>query len=93
MNAKEELQGELEGASIVAAKIELYGDSFTLKAGHSKEELQKFWEWMDQSYDNGWGYQNLSGTVWLSEGRLAGTGEYDGSRWWETKKRPELPSP
>ena len=92
MNARKELQEELEGTSIIAAKIELYGDSFTLKAGHSKEELEKFWEWMDQSYDSGWGGQNLFGTVWLSEGEgWLERGEYDGSEWWETKKRPELP--
>ena len=90
MNAKEELQEELEGATIIAAKIKLYGDSFVLKANHSKEELEKFWEWIDQSYDNGWGGQNLFGTVWLEDSWLE-RGEYDGSEWWETKKRPELP--
>lgn len=92
INAKEELQEELKGASIIAAKVKLHGNSFTLKAGHSEKELKEFWEWMDQSYDDGWGFQNLFGTVWLSqeEGWLE-RAEYDGSEWWAARKRPELP--
>lgn len=90
INGKEELQKELKGATIIAAKVKLYGETFTLKAGHSKEELQKFWEWMDRRYDDGYGGQNLFGTVWLEDSWLE-RAEYDGSEWWAARKRPPLP--
>lgn len=98
-NAKRELIGALNGGKIKCASI-THGSSWDedshskhiLKVGYSKEELDVFLESLDFKYDNGYGGQELYGTVWLKDGESWLTrGEYDGSEWWEYNKLPEIP--
>lgn len=46
---------------------------------------------VDVEYDNGFGVQELYGTVWFKDGTWAEREEYDGSEWWDIKVRPALP--
>ena len=46
---------------------------------------------LDFQYDNGYGIQQLSGTIWLINGDWFERGEYDGSEWWEYKTCPQIP--
>ena len=46
---------------------------------------------LDFQYDNGFGIQWLTGTIWMVNGDWIERGEYDGSEWWEYKKCPLIP--
>lgn len=47
---------------------------------------------LDFEYDNGYGGQEIDGTIWFTDGTWATRGEYDGSEWWELRQCPELPT-
>lgn len=99
-HAAEELKRCIKSDVVVCAEI-IYGDDrFTedddvliakLKQGFTPEEEEIFWNTLDFSYDNGYGGQELFGTVWLENGAWLTRGEYDGSEWWEYHKYPEIP--
>ena len=42
-------------------------------------------------YDNGFGGQELFGTIWYTDGTWADRGEYDGSEWWQNNVCPIVP--
>lgn len=52
---------------------------------------QEFLEAINVNYDNGYGGQELFGTVWFTDGTWSTRGEYDGSEWWEHHSCPPLP--
>jgi hypothetical protein len=102
-NAKNELRRVLKANNvsikeIIAADI-VYGLFFTeqadkaikLPVGATKEDKKVFWEMLDFDYHDGYGTQNLFGTVWLTEGRWLTRGEYDGSEWWDFHSYPPIP--
>jgi hypothetical protein len=106
-NAKEELLGHLErNKSIVKCatincslsnwyREELTEDrrSIDLKEGYTQEEYEEFLHRLDFEYDNGYGGQQVYGTVWLmEENTWIERGEYDGSEWWEYKQCPKIPN-
>jgi hypothetical protein len=47
---------------------------------------------LDFEYDNGYGGQELYGTVWLVDETWLSRGEYDGSEWWEHNVLPVIPA-
>lgn len=64
-----------------------------LKEGYSVEEYKEFLNKLNFEYDNGYGGQELFGTIWLKEeGCWYERGEYDGSEWWEYRECPQVPS-
>jgi len=64
----------------------------TLREGHSIGEYEEFLHKLDFEYDNGYGGQELFGTIWLAkENTWLERGEYDGSEWWEHKECPQIP--
>jgi len=91
INAKTELLEDLKDGEVLAATVMHMGKKFILKRGHSENDWLQFLEQLDFNYDNGWGRQELYGTVWLWDDTWMERGEYDGSEWWEHKKLPELP--
>jgi hypothetical protein len=94
INAKNELMGELEDAGkpeILCAAIECRGRSFDLGIGHSKEDSDRFMDSLDFIYNNGFGGQELDGTIWLKDGRWIDRAEYDGSEWWVLREAPQIP--
>ena len=80
--------------SIAFAKVQ-YGDGFdealllTLRSNRTREEELEFLEGLASiEYDNGYGGQELFGTIVYKDGTWLERGEYDGSEWWEYRKLP-----
>lgn len=104
MNAKEELQEILKqykennGLDLVCAEIryeEEWGkntNNIVLKVGHTKEQAEAFYNQLNFKYNNGYGSQELFGTVWLTYGVWLSRWEYDGSEGWQVNKCPNIPS-
>ena len=105
-NAKQELLGHLERnksvikcATIWCGIYHWYHDelaedrrSINLREGYSIGEYEEFLHRLDFEYDNGYGGQQVYGTVWLmEEGTWIERDEYDGSEWWDYKKCPPVP--
>ena len=92
VNAKLELLEAIKGIEVFAATI--YHSSrgtFLLKQHHSYNNWLRFLEQLDFDYDEGYGGQELEGTVWLLDRTWLERREYDGSEWWEHKVLPPLP--
>tara|TARA_R110002020_G_scaffold36503_4_gene109773 strand:+ start:1082 stop:1420 length:339 start_codon:yes stop_codon:yes gene_type:complete len=62
-----------------------------LPVGFTKEEYDNFIKKLDVEYDDGYGGQELFGTIWLKDGTWMDRGEYDGSEWWNHQVCPEIP--
>lgn len=63
----------------------------SLKVGYSSEDFENFLDQIDFEYDNGFGCQELFGTIWYEDGTWSSRGEYDGSEWWEYNSCPKIP--
>ena len=65
---------------------------YNLKEGYTKEEYEEFLNKLDFEYNEGYGGQELYGTVWLMKPNTwLSRGEYDGSEWWEYNECPSVP--
>ena len=101
INAKEEFLNLCKEKTVLCARItfEYWSNekgivetpSINLKCRYTPEDLQEFLNKLDFEYDNGYGLQQLFGTVWFEDGTWATRGEYDGSEWWEIHTRPDIP--
>lgn len=96
MNAQVEFINIVGTKEILCAIVskEIWGEKnkiAILKIAHSKEEYNQFLQSLDYSYSNGYGGQEIFGTIWFVDGTWADRGEYDGSEWWEHHKCPEVP--
>ena len=96
-NAKQELldavkdTAKIKCASIRYGRWEDEASQKTLKLNHSEEDYNEFLNSLDFTYDDGYGGQELYGTVWLEDGTWLSRGEYDGSEWWEHNVLPDIP--
>ena len=101
INAKEELLNfvsKSDGGKNKVVKIKCVEINFPsrelnifLKVGYSISEFENFMSKLDIMYDNGYGGQELYGTVWLDNNTWLTRGEYDGSEWWKHHKLPQIP--
>lgn len=99
MNAKDELTRVVAGTdtnirgAFISYELDYQADPkcFELKEGHAEVELDAFLDSLDFEYDDGYGGQQLFGTVWLTDGTWLERGEYDGSEWWEHRVCPTIP--
>jgi hypothetical protein len=90
MNAKEELIEHIADRKvkyIYIAHGRTYNDNLVVIQGTLEEVLPR----LNFKYDNGFGGQELEGTIWYEGGTWSERGEYDGSEWWEHRKCPECP--
>lgn len=100
MNAREEFLKHIEDRKVICAEIckgaEYYDPEerivTRLKLNYSDKDYKKFLRRLNFGYDDGYGGQNLYGTIWYDDGSWSERGEYDGSEWWEYKKCPEIPT-
>ena len=102
MNAKAELCSILENYGVTIKCAQITADPYfndentvkpcSLKVGHTIEELMTFLETLNITYDNGYGGQNLFGTVWLTNNDWLTRDEYDGNEWWEYHTIPGIPT-
>ena len=88
MNAKEELIKHVAGKEVAFVSIvfnkNIMNDIIVIKG-----ELEEVLPLLDFDYDNGYGWQELFGYIWYTDGTWSERGEYDGSEWWEDKKIPD----
>jgi hypothetical protein len=99
MNAKEELQKSVGKHTIRCCEIkrEFWDGNKTitieyiLKDNYTQEEKKEFLESLNFEYDDGCGYQEIFGVVWLNDFAWMRRAEYDGVEWWEIFKLPSIP--
>ena len=95
MNAKKEFIGHTFNKSVKCAMITFggYDDSvrYTLPCAWNKEEYDTFLKSIDREYDDGYGGQELFGTIWYTDGTWSSRWEYDGSEGWEYNHVPTIP--
>jgi len=88
MNAKKELidhVGDREVKYVRVVREVSYDNKVTIE-GTLDDVLPR----LDFEYDNGFGIQELTGTMWYSDGTWSERGEYDGSEWWAHRECPPL---
>ena len=89
--------GEIKCAMISVCTEKYNDDTDTvnveaeLKVGFTKADYDNFIKKLDVEYDDGYGSQELFGTVWLKDGTWMDRGEYDGSEWWNHQVCPDVP--
>lgn len=99
INAMQEFKDVSDGKNVVCATISLgnpdspwcESETFNLKIGYSSVDFASFLSYIDFDYDNGYGGQELFGTIWFEDGVWASRGEYDGSEWWDVNVVPDIP--
>ena len=62
-----------------------------LKQGYDDYDYMAFMSDLDFNYNNGYGSQELYGTVWFTNGIWMDRHEYDGSEYWSIHKYPAIP--
>lgn len=96
MNAQTEFLEFVEGLPLRCAVV-WFGSTFekstqyVLPENFTEEEYKTFLSSINFEYDNGYGSQELFGTIWFKDGSWAERAEYDGSEWWEHLTVPEVP--
>ena len=87
INAKEELMEHIADKEVelvrIAVRRSYYDDCHNIEGS-----LDQVLPQLDFEYDAGYGGQFLFGYIWYADGTWSERGEYDGSEWWEYKKRP-----
>ena len=97
MNAKEEFLKHVSKKQVLCSIIKKekdYGNYKTvaiLKKGFENKDYDLFLQNLNFDYDNGYGRQELFGSIWYTDGTWSERGEYDGSEWWDYKIPPEIP--
>ena len=64
---------------------------FALKQGYTPAQYEDFLNQLDFKYDDGYGTQEVFGTLWFTNGTWAIRYEYDGSEWWKLVEKPPIP--
>lgn len=97
-NAKKEFIEHIANSRVKCAEISHgrdYGPDpkqrFILAVGFDEEQFKRFVSSLDFDYYNGFGGQELFGTIWYEDGTWSSRGEYDGSEWWEYNVCPPIP--
>jgi len=94
INAKKEFIEITKGFKIIAAYIsfDTWKDSDVIKLNplYSDNEYDIFIKNMDREYDDGYGSQNLFGTIYCEDNVWMTRVEYDGSEWWIINKCPNM---
>jgi hypothetical protein len=99
INAKDEILNHISNkpkikcVSIQFTKFqyELVPHYINLETAWDGDEWEIFIDRLSFEYNNGYGSQNLTGTIWYIDGTWSRRCEYDGSEWWEYISCPEIP--
>lgn len=87
-NAKEEFLKSTMNCNIIAAVISVGGNDAILYRYYTQKQYESFLDKIDVEYDDGFGCQELFGTIWCSDNIWFDRGEYDGSEWWQIHQYP-----
>jgi len=98
-NAKSEFLNHINGFKVKCAVVEFFDLKVEpehtvyaeLGCAYTQEEYDRFLEEIDREYNDGYGSQELYGTIWYEDGTWSERGEYDGSEWWSHVFHPEIP--
>jgi hypothetical protein len=90
MNAAQELLKHIESRTVMYVQIshELDWDTNENIEGTLEQVLPR----LNFVYSDGYGHQELHGTIWYTDGTWSDRGEYDGSEWWQHHVCPSLPA-
>jgi hypothetical protein len=93
MNAKQEIIDHLSNirSRPLCAKITHIPETFILTTGWDEADFAAFLQSLDFEYDDGYGTQELFGTIWHEDGSWSERSEYDGSECWAYKCSPTIP--
>lgn len=69
----------------------LYPDHIKLEDPMRALAIEEFLSAIDVEYYNGYGVQELYGTIWYTDGTYSDRHEYDGSECWAYHRPPALP--
>lgn len=98
-NAKEEIIKHINDRKVIYIDMEIVSMEIDIDDGgiienvkNIKGTLEEVLPLLDFQYDNGFGYQEVYGTIWYEDGTTWSEREsYDGREWWVHRVRPELP--
>ena len=96
-NAREEFIKHVGSREVLCARIATgeyeWQDirTFLLKKDYTALDYSYFLTQLDYRYDNGYGGQELFGTIWYKDGTWSIRAVYDGDEWWEHVSKPEIP--
>lgn len=65
-------------------------DYIELRPDHTEEEYKTFLEWLNFWYDDGYGMQEVGGTVMFTDNTWLYRYEYDGAECWRMASVPEF---
>lgn len=88
-NAKQELIAHIGDREVELVRL-VFGTSYDDDRKKIEGKLEDVIPELDFEYYNGFGAQYLYGYIWYTDGTWSERGEYDGSEWWEYKRRPAL---
>jgi hypothetical protein len=94
-NCKKDFLDEVGTKIVKCAKIERgkYEDAKVsiLPFMFTKKQWIQFLADINYQYDDGYGVQEVFGTIWYKDGTWSERAEYDGSEWWAYKSCPPIP--
>ena len=90
INAKQELVEHIGDREVKYVSVTV-GDEFSEVTKHIEGTLPEVLPQLDFCYNNGYGGQELYGTIWYTDGTWSARNQYDGSEWWVYRKCPEVP--
>jgi hypothetical protein len=97
INCKEEFLEETKDKVVKCAFLRKvhyareFETEFILAPGFNQSSYDSFLQALDFDYDDGFGSQEIDGTIWYTDGTWSERFEYDGSECWQYKCCPEIP--
>lgn len=91
INCKMEFLEEKKGLDILCAEIIRDKIRAFLPIGFTPVEYSLFLIAIDFNYDQGYGWQEVCGTIWYKDRTWSERAEYDGSEWWARISYPKIP--
>ena len=101
MNCRQEFVDHVAEKSVLCAFVdkrtgyddqgEQTYDCHSLPMFYDDSVYKTFLKSLDFEYDDGYGGQEVYGTIWYTDGTWSERGEYDGSEWWSFQSCPAIP--
>lgn len=91
MNAKQELLEHIQDRQVQYVRVTHRTRGHFGKEHLIQGTLDEVLPLLDFDYHDGFGSQELFGTIWYVDGTWSERDEYDGSEWWTHRVRPPLP--
>jgi hypothetical protein len=90
MTAAQELLKHIESRTVM--DVQIFHEFDWCAISNIEGTLEQVLPRLNFFYNNGYGHQELRGTIWYTDGSWSDRGEYDGSEWWQHHVCPPLPA-